>query len=100
MTMIQLDDDERTLLCPNCGGNYLHQLSAEVYFVDREDSDTGNAFEISKSYVRSVPMINNPSSRRDGIRIVFECEFCDAAPSLTIVQHKGQTFASWELEGE
>jgi len=96
--MIELQD-ESTLLCPNCKGNYLHQLSAEVYFVEAEDSDKGNAFEISKRHVRSVPMMNNPSSRRDGIRVVFRCEFCEASPSLTIVQHKGQTFMSWESNG-
>lgn len=96
--MIELDSNG-TLLCPSCKGDYLHQFSAEVYFVDSEDSERGNAFEISKSCVRSVPMNNNPSARRDGIRIIFHCETCSASPSLTIVQHKGQTITSWESAG-
>ena len=97
-TMIELSNED-TLLCPNCKGDYLHQLSAQVYFVDAEDSDKGNAFEISKDCVSSVPMRNNPSSRRDGIRIAFNCENRDAFPSLIIVQHKGQTIVSWESNG-
>jgi hypothetical protein len=98
LAMIELNS-EGTLLCPNCEGEYLHQLSAQVYFVDAEDSDKGNAFEISKSCVRSVSMRHNPSARRDGIRIIFHCECCSASPSLTVVQHKGQTIMSWESNG-
>lgn len=96
--MIELENGN-TLVCPNCQGDYLHQFSAEVYFVDAEDSETGNAFQISQSQLHSVPMSNNPSSRRDGIRILFHCESCSASPSLTIVQHKGQTIMSWESNG-
>jgi hypothetical protein len=53
-------------------------------------------------------MGGNPSSRRDGITIEFECENCNGAPPpqqnpafglsknyLHIVQHKGTTYLSW-----
>jgi hypothetical protein len=39
----------------------------------------------------------NPSVKRDGIVINFNCEHCDneAKLRLAIVQHKGQTFFYW-----
>lgn len=36
-----------------------------------------------------------PSLRRDGLKIGFWCETCPAEPSLSIYQHKGQTFIEW-----
>lgn len=36
----------------------------------------------------------NPSDRRDGMHIVFNCESCFEYSSLTLAQHKGLTFIS------
>jgi hypothetical protein len=41
-------------------------------------------------------MSNNPSSRRQGLKINFICECCEAkVHTLNIVQHKGSTLMFW-----
>ena len=37
----------------------------------------------------------NPSLRRHGLAICFECEFCGRTIELTIAQHKGQSLLAW-----
>ena len=37
----------------------------------------------------------NPSWRRHGLAICFECEFCGRTSELTIAQHKGQSLLAW-----
>ena len=40
----------------------------------------------------------NPSDYRDGIRISFHCETCQADPiELTFAQHKGATLMGWRF---
>lgn len=93
--------DEGTLLCPN-GGENLHQESIE-YFDRREDADTGlHVFaERGKQLLVNEDMRGNPSSRRQGIKIRFSCEHCrDTTHVLNIVQHKGVTYVSWDVESE
>lgn len=86
----------QTLQCPNCGGHYLHQVCAEV-FDRREDATVGHHVTVSSHGVLTDhSQVNNPSARRDGIRIGFDCETCVAKPVLTIVQHKGNTIVAWE----
>jgi hypothetical protein len=83
------------LLCPSCGENNLHQTSASVYFRDKEDSNEGNFVHLNNKYIEKIDNRLNPSDRRDGILIAFECEHCEADPHLTIVQHKGATYIEW-----
>ena len=88
------------LKCPKCGYQYLHHGNVEVYTRDRED---GPSQKVLVSNGRVIPAIENvggqnPSGRRGGIRVYFTCENgCKSA--LCIVQYKGETFLSWELEG-
>jgi hypothetical protein len=60
--------------------------------------------------VEAVPdsRTTNPSSRRDGIEIEFQCELCHWEKSsdpanqrmfLRIAQHKGKTLLEWRFEG-
>lgn len=104
------------LCCPACGTNFLHHISV-ASFDRHEDEDcvmvtTITASEPSPVYsggtqgvtypsIRSERRPNkgsgNPSSRRHGIAIHFECEICHADPlSLTIAQHKGETYLEWD----
>lgn len=99
--------DLGVLICPGCGGDYLHHRRVDVFTRDREDSDrgthisiaAGDASGIDASDVRSFSadsnMEANPSPRRSGLTIHFICEQCDAAPQLNVYQHKGQTFVEW-----
>lgn len=83
------------LECPRCGGNYMHQGNVEV-FMRKEDAETGNhaLVEADRVTVDRV-MAGNPSSRRQGVTIEFQCEDCEEPLGLAIVQHKGQTFLYW-----
>ena len=62
------------LRCPHCGGDYLHAKNPEYY---------GDLIK---------PSVQRGS---DDFVIGFWCESCSAEPSLSILQHKGQTFIEW-----
>jgi hypothetical protein len=86
------------LACPNCREDSgLHHTEIEIFNRKKQDSNKG-AYVYS-DYMTTVisddvsTMDGNPSTRRDGIRIKFFCEFCDDLEFiLTIVQHKGTTY--------
>ena len=87
------------LQCPDCGGGYLHQQGVDVFSRDSEDSEHGTHISIDYSNDISLDtsMNENPSGRRDGIVIEFECEQCyPDGPTLRIVQHKGNERIYWE----
>jgi len=103
MSQIKLQDGN-ILKCPKCGYDCLHQALVEIYQRDGEDAPNGFAVSIDYSSMKlKTSQENNPSARRDGIRIYFICEECSAISEqnyklmpLTIVQHKGNTFIEWE----
>jgi hypothetical protein len=94
------EGDEALLLCPRCGEDYLHQGRVEV-FARSEDATTGLHTTTDAEDVRvDHDLRANPSARRQGLTIAFDCELCDGgddAPGLvlTIAQHKGRTFLAW-----
>ena len=96
-------DDPKVLLCPRCRYDYLHQGRVEVYQRTEEDGASGIAAIIAGAVSDGV-MDNNPSHRRDGVRIWFFCEECCQGDdgewqedlAMTIVQHKGRTYVGWE----
>jgi len=51
---------------------------------------------VAKQVKVDTDISKNPSKRRDGIRIAFECEACGPVQPLVIYQHKGETFVEWE----
>lgn len=95
-------DENGILKCPKCDQTYLHH--GEVAVFDRgEDDPTVTVTRVRFGSVMSAKAQNhrveNPSPRRGGIKIAFECESCDNAGSkqhLNIVQHKGETFLFWD----
>jgi hypothetical protein len=56
---------------------------------------------ISTTHLVSSDEAANPSERRDGLAIAFECETC-ACPiiELTFAQHKGSTLVGWRYVSE
>lgn len=79
------------LLCPCCGGNYLHHAKVEVFERD-EDASVGTHATFANGAAKLDGDISgNPSRRRGGIAIHFTCEQCPAEPVLYISQHKGCT---------
>ena len=109
MNIVQIPQGEygydAALHCPNCGGENLHQTKIEVF--DRGEDDYG-------AHIRTIAgegqtkidrdMTMNPSARRNGLRIHFECESgmtesgkkSTCAPVLNIYQHKGTTYVRWD----
>ncbi len=89
---------EDTLLCPACGSAYLHHYKVEVFRRDKEDADKGvHAVVWGSSVIVGNSMKDNPSSRRDGLRILFSCEGCPSISEMTLVQHKGSTLLGMEV---
>ena len=96
------------ILCPCCGDRNLHIKNSEVYHrIDGEDSVTLrtriNPFG-GKVFTSRDRSKQNPSPRRDGLRLNFRCENCEYGlnghsnglpQSLEIFQHKGVTHMRW-----
>ncbi|SRR5580765_4738543 len=102
--------DAGVLQCPRCRSEdgYLHHNEITVF--DRGEDDvwtevtTVQGGRISSHRLPSR-LCDNPSSRRDGIRIGFWCEVCgpehpyDASTIwLEFAQHKGNTLVSWRFD--
>jgi len=85
------------LCCPNCGGEYLHHTTIEVFNRKHEDSWHGLHCIIDDTKIRADidASKGNPSERRNGIKIKFWCEYCGLSTWLHILQHKGNTYIGW-----
>lgn len=86
------------LLCPNCKGSFLRHDRVEVFERD-EDQEAGVhvVVENGKAII-DQSLTGNPSDRRHGLSIHFECEGCSTKSVLTISQHKGNTFVDFSPE--
>jgi hypothetical protein len=95
---------EGVIYCPRCGEANLHQGTVTVFNRLEEDG----AVEITRilpdgrgqrwmaTTTGSVAAEHgNPSARRNGLVIEFECEHCVEPVKLQIWQHKGATFVEW-----
>lgn len=101
-------DTAGTLKCPDCGEDYLHQRNTTI-FQRGEDGNTTTviAQNGNTAQVTDFPSDDtcNPSPRRHGLIIEFECEHChhdgeeevNSLPlfRLAVLQHKGITFMEW-----
>lgn len=90
---------DKTLKCPHCGSDYLHQETVAVFNRPEEDSTVGLAMTITGQTVQPASMQENPSPRRNGLSIDFSCETCSTDSTLNIWQHKGQTMVNWAAVG-
>lgn len=89
--------DDHMLKC-KCGSINLHQRTIGIYNC-HEDQSTGTHVEVDWDKVTvDKSMVGNPSPRRHGISISFECEQCGDEPILNIYQHKGTTYMEWEVK--
>jgi len=106
---IKVTDD--CLVCPSCDIDNLHQKTVEVYQCHEDHDGICTVAELMETKITHIPRHYplNPSSRRNGLRIFFECEHChnehngydengdelfvETPPlfELTIAQHKGNT---------
>lgn len=87
-----------TLKCACCGSDNTHVKSL-VWFRRSEDAHHCHTIAASLSgETKQLKTTNklNPSARRDGIRIIYDCENCGEYSSLNIAQHKGATLVTNE----
>jgi hypothetical protein len=99
-TLPRFDKHNDELLCPGCGGGYLHQINATVF--DR----IGNSGKCSRVSVpcNGLPakidddVQDNPGyDDRNGVVIDFRCELCPAVSRLSIGQYKGRTSVAHKI---
>jgi hypothetical protein len=84
------------LECPICKTEYLHQGKVEVF--DRSEDEFGAHIRTVAGNGRTMmdrDMTMNPSPRRQGLRVHFECE-SGCRPVLNMFQHKGTTYLNWD----
>ena len=103
----QVKTEENELVCPSCGGTYLHHQFIEVYLTEEDGSGEKPSMRVSceqevkgkyKPFVAvDGDMRNNPSARRGGIVIQFWCEGCNLRSRLSLAQHKGQTLIEHKM---
>ena len=88
-----------TLLCPACKYDYTHQEYYEIYQRNEDYSGIHTVVKLHGTTVDTI-MKDNPSSRRQGMRMYFSCEGCHGDQEegvnpplfeLLIYQHKGVT---------
>ena len=96
--------DFGALSCPDCGEQYLHHGDVTIFQRDEDDKfTTVIAQNGTHAEVSDFPSADtcNPSSRRHGLTIEFECEHWHGEKKeippfrLAILQHKGNTFMEW-----
>ena len=91
------------LICPGCNGEWIHQRNTTV-FAREEGDDLTTVLTQNGTDGQIVKFPSgdtcNPSPRRQGIIVEFECENChydSPLPQfrLAIIQHKGNTYVEW-----
>ena len=83
----QIDQHEGSLLCPNCGFDYISHGKVEV-FNRNEDAATGNHTTVNGMKTSKDQCLDgNPSTRRHGLLVYFKCEGCFQVSVLSIAQH-------------
>lgn len=93
-----ISEGEETLHCPACGGAFLSQRRIEV-FERVEDEQLGTHVSIDGQDVHiNRSLEGNPSIRRHGLIIHFNCEECPADIRMKVYQHKGNTFVGMEYD--
>jgi hypothetical protein len=96
-------DETASLVCPSCDSEYLHQYKVTV-FNRSEDADLTSVTTVvgglAATHLQPSEGCRNPSSRRQGVAIEFNCEGCRNRIELTLAQHKGATHIGWRVIGK
>ena len=82
------------IACPRCGCEEMHLQNMRTWLRGEDEDIPGLSLEMDGS-VRPIIGAANPSARREGMTLEFECE-AGCCSQLTIWQHKGPTFIQWE----
>ena len=99
-----------SLRCPQCRGDRLHHGRVTVFHrIEDDEMITQTVVTGPSATVEAVSnsRTTDPSSRRDGIEIEFQCELChrekksdlaDQRMFLRIARHMGKTVLEWRFE--
>jgi len=83
-----------TLDCPKCGLELTHQHQVEIFCRQEDGQQSSRLIDLHTGKITDGTG-NNPSARRQGIRVYMRCESgCDF--SLNIYQHKGFTCLDYD----
>lgn len=88
-------DSDNILRCPHCDFKYTHQLNMEIHARHEDLQATTLRVNLKSGETTNQPLHQNPSDRRQGLIIEFECENACPPLLLAISQHKGRTFIEW-----
>lgn len=97
LPFISMDDGDR-MLCPKCGGNYVHIDEVFVAGRPREDGEIKPVHVDSGGRVSAEERVSLPIpdvGRRHAIALKGWCELCSAEFAVEFVQHKGQTLLAF-----
>lgn len=83
------------LICPSCGGCYLHHERIEIFDRREDDNKELHVTVTNRELKTDLNLKGNPSMRRQGIVIEFSCEGCENVMRLSLAQHKGCTEVSF-----
>lgn len=88
-------NEDKTLICPSCGEPFVSHRMIEVFEREEDDAKGLHVTIGHNTFMTDTDLAGNPSPRRNGFRIVFECEMCWSEHELVICQHKGRTFVEF-----
>lgn len=83
------------LCCPVCAYDYQHHSDVIEFW--RPEGEDHATYRVCRDEMAKTN--ENPSPRRDAVRIMFKGE-CGHVWWLDVIQHKGQTFAFARTESE
>ncbi len=91
-------NSKNEIVCPDCGGNFIHHSSVNVITRDSEGGPGTSALSNDDGVHIARVEANKIFGRRDVIEIELWCETCgENAPKkkLIINQHKGNKEIQW-----
>lgn len=103
-----LSGDGGTILCPHCGDQYVHLVTVEIFSRTHEDAEHGTHLTIPLNdpfagsalpFGVDADIHSNPSSRRSGVVLHFQCEYECPDFSLSLAQNKGFTICDVQEGG-
>jgi hypothetical protein len=84
-----MNGEELRISCPRCGSEYCHHENVEVF--ERLEGEDGPSYSMEPGRTERILRDDNPSLRRNAVRIHFWCE--DGCKFyMDLIQHKGMTY--------
>lgn len=94
--MLEIDLDYGAVKCPHCGDIWTHIDTVVVSNANHDQVAVVAVGEDSASHIdiTTRKALGDYSGRRHTIRIDIDCENCQTRSSLSLHQHKGNTFGA------